>query len=78
MDAIVRYCVSVKSYLAVRGWPGGTFLFIVPGIALAFALYATCSLWLTFGVHWGADIAFESTSPFTQAIAVTAAIGYLQ
>lgn len=36
-----------------------SYLFIL-GIALAWALSYTKSLWLTFGIHWGANIAFET------------------
>ena len=35
-----------------------SYLFIL-GLALAWALSFTKSLWLTLGIHWGANIAFE-------------------
>jgi len=38
-----------------------TYLFIL-GIVLAFAVWLTKSLWLAFGIHWGANIAFESSN----------------
>jgi len=37
-----------------------TYLFIL-GLVLAFAVWITKSLWLAFGIHWGANIAFESS-----------------
>lgn len=36
------------------------------GIALALAVWITKSLWLAFGIHWGANIAFESSNSFIQ------------
>lgn len=41
-----------------------SYLFIL-GMALAWALYYTKSLWLTLGIHWGANIAFEMTRAAT-------------
>jgi membrane protease YdiL (CAAX protease family) len=38
-----------------------TYLFIL-GVVLAVAVCITKSLWLAFGIHWGANIAFESTN----------------
>ncbi len=35
------------------------YLFIL-GVVLAFAVWIAKSLWLAFGIHWGANIAFES------------------
>lgn len=32
------------------------------GMVLASAVWLTKSLWLAFGIHWGANIAFESTN----------------
>lgn len=46
------------------------YLFIL-GIALAFALWKTGSLWLAFGIHWGSNIAFESTSSFIKTTEIT-------
>ena len=37
-----------------------TYLFLL-GVVLALAVYITKSLWLAFGIHWGANIAFESS-----------------
>lgn len=37
------------------------YLFIL-GIVLAYTVWKTRSLWLAFGIHWGANIAFESTN----------------
>ncbi|MCP2045441.1 CPBP family intramembrane glutamic endopeptidase [Pontibacter sp. HSC-36F09] len=31
------------------------------GLVLAYAVIITKSLWLAFGIHWGANIAYEST-----------------
>jgi membrane protease YdiL (CAAX protease family) len=42
-----------------------TYLFIL-GIILAFAVWITKSLWLAFGIHWGANIAFESSHSIIQ------------
>jgi membrane protease YdiL (CAAX protease family) len=35
-----------------------TYLFVF-GIVLAVAVWFTGSLWLAFGIHWGANITFE-------------------
>ncbi|PKV62877.1 CPBP family intramembrane glutamic endopeptidase [Pontibacter ramchanderi] len=40
---------AVLSYLALLG------------LVLAYAVIITKSLWLAFGIHWGANIAYEST-----------------
>lgn len=40
-----------------------TYLFIL-GVVLAVAVWVTKSLWLAFGIHWGANITFESTNSF--------------
>jgi len=37
-----------------------TYLFIL-GLVLAMSVWITKSLWLAFGIHWGANIAFESS-----------------
>lgn len=42
-----------------------TYLFIL-GIVLAFTVTLTKSLWLAFGIHWGANIAFESSNSIIQ------------
>lgn len=36
------------------------YLFLL-GVLLAYTVWKTGSLWLAFGIHWGANIAFEST-----------------
>ncbi len=36
------------------------YLFLL-GVVLAFTVWKTGSLWLALGIHWGANIAFEST-----------------
>lgn len=36
------------------------------GMVLALAVWFTKSLWLAFGIHWGANIAFESSNSFIQ------------
>ncbi|MBX0332227.1 CPBP family intramembrane metalloprotease [Pontibacter sp. HSC-14F20] len=41
--------VAVLSYLTLLG------------LVLAYAVIITKSLWLAFGIHWGANIAYEST-----------------
>ena len=41
------------------------YLFIL-GVVLASAVWVTKSLWLAFGIHWGANIAFESTNSVFQ------------
>lgn len=41
------------------------YLFLL-GLVLAFAVRLTRSLWLAFGIHWGANIAFESTHSIIQ------------
>jgi uncharacterized protein len=40
-----------------------TYLFLL-GLVLAYAVWIAKSLWLAFGIHWGANIAFESTHTF--------------
>lgn len=46
-----------------------SYLFIL-GFALAWALFYTKSLWLTLGIHWGSNIAFEmiNTATTTQTV----------
>lgn len=38
-----------------------TYLFFL-GLLLAFTVWKTKNLWLAFGIHWGSNIAFESTN----------------
>jgi len=38
-----------------------TYLFLL-GAVLAFAVWSTKLLWLAFGIHWGSNIAFESSN----------------
>lgn len=40
-----------------------TYLFIL-GLVLAIAVWDTKYLWLAFGIHWGSNIAFETTNAF--------------
>lgn len=40
-----------------------SYLFLL-GLVLATAVWITNALWLAFGIHWGANIAFESTNSF--------------
>lgn len=40
-----------------------TYLFLL-GLVLATAVWITQSLWLAFGIHWGANIAFECSNRF--------------
>ena len=40
-----------------------TYLFLL-GVVLAVAVWTTQSLWLAFGIHWGANIAFEAGNSF--------------
>jgi len=47
-----------------QGAPVLSYLFIL-GIALALALVFTNSLWLTLGIHWGSNIAFEMVNAVT-------------
>ncbi|MBL0152989.1 MAG: CPBP family intramembrane metalloprotease [Chitinophagaceae bacterium] len=42
-----------------------TYLFLL-GLVLAAAVWIKRSLWLAFGIHWGANIAFESTHSMVQ------------
>lgn len=57
--------VSAVLYVLNHIWRLGdhpsvlVYLFIL-GLALAYALWFTRSLWLTFGIHWGSNIAFET------------------
>ncbi len=46
-----------------------SYLFIF-GMVLAYAVWIVNSLWLAFGIHWGANIAFESIQAFIQTKAV--------
>lgn len=39
------------------------YLFIL-GLALAYAVWHTRSLWLAFGIHWATNIVYESSVPF--------------
>ncbi len=45
------------------------YLFIL-GVVLASSVWVTKSLWLAFGIHWGANIAFESTNSVFQTKAL--------
>lgn len=45
------------------------YLFIL-GVVLASAVWIAKSLWLAFGIHWGANIAFESTHSIIQTKAL--------
>ena len=47
-----------------QGAPVLSYLFIL-GIALTLALIFTNSLWLTLGIHWGSNIAFEMVNAST-------------
>ncbi|MFA6276171.1 MAG: CPBP family intramembrane glutamic endopeptidase [Pedobacter sp.] len=38
-----------------------TYLFLL-GLLLAYTVWNTKSLWLAFGIHWGSNIAYESTN----------------
>ncbi len=42
-----------------------SYLFLL-GLVLAAAVWVKRSLWLAFGIHWGANIAFESTHSIVQ------------
>jgi len=46
------------------------YLFIL-GIALAYSLWFTRSLWLAFGIHWGSNIAFESNTSLIKTISLS-------
>ncbi|MBI1341319.1 MAG: CPBP family intramembrane metalloprotease [Terrimonas sp.] len=50
------------------------YLFLL-GLVLAIAVIQTGSLWLAFGIHWGANLAFESSQAFVQTQSVEK--GYL-
>lgn len=39
------------------------YLFLL-GLLLAYTVWLTKSLWMAFGIHWGANIMFESSSSF--------------
>ena len=41
------------------------YLFLL-GVVLASAVWKTKSLWLAFGIHWGANLAFESSHSFVE------------
>lgn len=51
-----------------------TYLFVF-GVALAFTVWKTKSLWLAFGIHWGANIAFESTHSLAKTESIAAHYG---
>ena len=40
-----------------------TYLFFL-GLLLALAVWQTKSLWLAFGIHWGSNLAYESSNSF--------------
>jgi membrane protease YdiL (CAAX protease family) len=50
-----------------------SYLFVL-GLALAWALWYTKSLWLTLGMHWGANIAFEMINSGTSTETVNKAM----
>lgn len=57
--------ISAAVYVLNHVWRLGDdpavliYLFIL-GLALAYAVWITRSLWLAFGIHWGSNIAFET------------------
>jgi len=46
------------------------YLFIL-GLALAYALWYSRSLWLAFGIHWGSNIAYESNAALVKTQSLT-------
>lgn len=47
-----------------------SYLFFL-GLVLAISIIITKSLWLTFGIHWGANIAFECNNSFINTITLS-------
>lgn len=47
-----------------------TYLFLM-GMATAFALWRSGSLWMAFGIHWGSNIAYETNLSLIKTEAVT-------
>lgn len=47
------------------------YLFML-GLVLAFTVWKTKALWLALGIHWGANIAFESSHSIVQTEAIVA------
>jgi len=68
--------VSAVVYVLNHIWRLGdhpavlVYLFVL-GLALAYAVSITRSLWLTFGIHWGANIAFQTNTFLIQTESVT-------
>lgn len=51
--------------------PASLIYLFVLGLALAYAVWITRSLWLAFGMHWGANIAFETNSSLVKTESVS-------
>lgn len=59
---VLNHIWRLDDGLAVLGY-----LFLL-GMVLAYAVWITKSLWLAFGIHWGANIAFECTNTAVSTI----------
>lgn len=51
------------------------YLFIL-GLALAYAVWYTRSLWLAFGIHWATNIVYESTAPLLKTDTLSGSTGH--
>ena len=70
---VAEFYVLNHIWRLTEGVPVLSYLFIL-GIALAWALSFTRSLWLTLGIHWGANIAFEMINAATTTQTVNKSI----
>jgi hypothetical protein len=70
---VAAFYVLNHIWRLTEGVPVLSYLFIL-GIALAWALSFTRSLWLTLGIHWGANIAFEMINAATTTQTVNKSI----
>ena len=69
--------ISAVVYVLNHIWrlndgPAVLLYLLLLGLVLALAVWVTKSLWLAFGIHWGANIAFESSRSFIQTKAASA------
>ncbi len=66
MKPVIWVLVSAVVYVLNHIWrlqddPSVLAYLFLLGLVLATSVWKTGSLWLAFGIHWGANIAFEST-----------------
>jgi len=61
--------ISAAAFLLNHIWrlndgPAVLVYIFLMGLTLAYTVWQTRSLWLAFGIHWGSNLAFESSNAF--------------